>query len=197
MDTYRTVLFVHFLALFVEIRRRRDPRPHSVSAACCADGCGRHALGEALGGNVEKAFPFAILGLFLTGAYMTSDLWTWGTGWIDVAIVSLVVIAAEGRARRRSPHGRSSSAGWDANGPGPLVGRARAMTCDRATWIVSFTNPGIVLGVVWAMTQKPGTVEAIASVVVGYVVGALGGSSNHKGDGGRGRTSELRRASRA
>ena len=47
------------------------------------------------------------------------------------------------------------------------------MTCDRATWIVSFTNPGIVLGVVWVMTQKPGTVEAIASVVVGYVVGAL------------------------
>jgi hypothetical protein len=38
---------------------------------------------------------------------------------------------------------------------------------------VSFTNPGIVLGVVWVMTQKPGTAEAIASVVVGYVVGAL------------------------
>jgi hypothetical protein len=47
------------------------------------------------------------------------------------------------------------------------------MTCDRALWIVSFANPGIVLGVVWVMTQKPGAAGAIAAVVVGYVIGTL------------------------
>jgi len=50
----------------------------------------------ALAGRIEKVFPVAILGLFATGAYMTSDVWTWDTGWIDVGIVALVVLAVNG-----------------------------------------------------------------------------------------------------
>jgi len=171
VDTYRTVLFVHFLALFVGFGAAAILGLSLFRLRAAQTGADAMPWGS-LAANVEKAFPVAILGLFLTGAYMTSDLWTWGTGWIDVAIVSLVVIAAQGvlvGGRRTKELERA----LDANGPGPLTGRARAMTCDRVTWIVSFTNPGIVLGVVWVMTQKPGTVEAIASVVVGYVVGAL------------------------
>jgi hypothetical protein len=38
---------------------------------------------------------------------------------------------------------------------------------------VSFANPGIVLGVVWVMTQKSGTAAAVAAVVVGYALGAV------------------------
>jgi hypothetical protein len=171
VDTYRTILFVHFLALFVGFGAAAILGLSLFRLRAAQTGADAMPWGS-LAANVEKAFPVAILGLFLTGAYMTSDLWTWGTGWIDVAIVSLAVIAAQGvlvGGRRTKELERA----LDANGPGTLVGRARAMTCDRATWIVSFTNPGIVLGVVWVMTQKPGTVEAIASVVVGYVVGAL------------------------
>ena len=41
-------------------------------------------------------FPIAILGLFASGAYMTSDVWTWDTGWIIVAIVALVVLGSRG-----------------------------------------------------------------------------------------------------
>jgi len=58
----------------------------------------------------------AILGLFLTGAYMTSDVWTWSTGWIDVAIVSLVVIRAQGRARR-GRRAKELEHALEANGP--------------------------------------------------------------------------------
>ena len=58
------------------------------------------------------------------------------------------------------------------NGPGPLGDAARRMTRDAALWTITFANPGIVLGIMWNMTQKPGTVEAIAAVVIGYVVGA-------------------------
>jgi hypothetical protein len=125
-----------------------------------------------LAGKTERAFPVAILGLFLTGAYMTSDVWTWSTAWIDVAIVSLVVIAAQGVliAGRRA---KALERALEANGAGQLSDGARAMTCDRALWIVSFANPGIVLGVVWVMTQKPGAAGAIAAVVVGYVIGTL------------------------
>jgi tryptophan-rich sensory protein len=46
------------------------------------------------------------------------------------------------------------------------------MTHDRVLWIITFANPGIVLGIMWNMTQKPGTVEAIVAVAIGYAVGA-------------------------
>ena len=171
MDTYRTVLFFHFLALFVGFGAA------AILGLCLFRLRAAQTLADALpwgivAGKTEKAFPVAILGLFLTGAYMTSDVWTWNTGWIDVAIVSLVVIAAQGVliASRRA---KELEHALEANGPGPLLERARQLTCDRALWIVSFANPGIVLGVVWVMTQKPGTVEAIVAVVAGYAVGAL------------------------
>jgi hypothetical protein len=171
VDTYRTVLFLHLLFLFLGIG----------AAAILGVSLFRlraaQTLADALpwgilAGKTERAFPVAILGLFLTGAYMTSDVWTWSTAWIDVAIVSLVVIAAQGVliAGRRA---KALERALEANGAGQLSDGARAMTCDRALWIVSFANPGIVLGVVWVMTQKPGAAGAIAAVVVGYVIGTL------------------------
>jgi hypothetical protein len=39
--------------------------------------------------------------------------------------------------------------------------------------VVEFSNLGIVFGVVWNMTEKPGLGESIAAVVVGYAVGAV------------------------
>lgn len=171
MDTYRTVLFLHLLALFIGIG----------AAAILGLSLFRlraaQTLADALpwgilAGKTERAFPIAIVGLFVTGAYMTSDVWTWNTGWIDVAIVSLVVIAAQGVliAGRRA---KELERALEANGPGPLSEGARMMTRDRALWVVAFANPGIVLGVVWVMTQKPGAGGAVAAVVIGYVVGAM------------------------
>jgi len=171
VDTYRTVLFLHLLALFIGIG----------AAAILGLSLFRlraaQTLADALpwgilAGKTERAFPIAIVGLFVTGAYMTSDVWTWNTGWIDVAIVSLVVIAAQGVliAGRRA---KELERALEANGPGPLSEGARMMTRDRALWVVAFANPGIVLGVVWVMTQKPGAGGAVAAVVIGYVVGAM------------------------
>jgi hypothetical protein len=127
---------------------------------------------SALAANTERVFPVSILGLFLTGAYMTSDVWTWSTGWIDVAIAALVIIAAQGVliAGRRA---KDLERALEANGPGPLSTAVRRMTCDRPLWIVSFANPGIVMGVVWTMTQKPSTAAAISAIVIGYAVGAV------------------------
>jgi hypothetical protein len=45
------------------------------------------------------------------------------------------------------------------------------MTLHPGLWLMEFANFGIVLGVVWNMTEKPGWGESIAAVVVGYAVG--------------------------
>ena len=46
------------------------------------------------------------------------------------------------------------------------------MTRHPGLWVTEFTNIGMVLAIMWNMTQKPGTTEAILAIVIGYAVGA-------------------------
>ena len=126
----------------------------------------------ALAGKIEKAFPVAILGLFATGAYMTSDIWTWSTPWIDVAIAGLVVLALQGpllggRAGHRLKHMLME------NGPGPLSDAARRAARHPHLWWAELANIGVVFGIVWNMTHKAGWTESILAIVIGYGAGAL------------------------
>jgi hypothetical protein len=170
MDTYRTVLYLHFLFLLIGFGAA------AVIGTCLFHLRAAGTLADAapwgmLAGKTERVFPVAIIGLFATGAYLTSDLWTWDTRWIDVSIAALVVIAVQGPvvAGRRA---KALEHALKENGPGPLGDAARRMTRDPALWMATFANPGIVLGIMWNMTQKPGTAEAIAAVAIGYAVGA-------------------------
>ena len=144
MDTYHTVLFLHFVSLFIGFGAATlmGTCMFRLRAAPTAPVAAPWGM---LAGKTERAFPVAILGLFLTGAYMTNDVWTWDTGWIDVAIVALVVLGATGIS---SPSRRAVllEAALRASGPGPMSSEARKLTCDPALWIVTFGNPGLVLG---------------------------------------------------
>ena len=170
MDTYRTVLYLHLISLLIGIGAA------SIVGVCLFRLRAAATLADAvpwgmLAGKTERVFPVAILGLFATGAYLTSDLWTWDTRWIDVSIAGLVIVALQGPviAGRRA---KALERALQENGPGPLGHAARGMTRDPALWMATFANPGIVLGIMWNMTQKPGIGEAIAAVVIGYAVGA-------------------------
>jgi hypothetical protein len=170
MDTYRTVLFLHLVALAIGIGAG------SVLVVCLFQLRGARTVAEAVpwgavAGKTEKAFPIAIVGLFASGAYMTADVWTWGTGWIDVAIVGLAFISLQGplvggRAARMLERALHE------NGPGDLGEEASRMTRHPGLWLTEFTNLGVVFGIVWDMTQKPGTMQAIAAIAIGYAVGA-------------------------
>jgi uncharacterized membrane protein YczE len=127
-----------------------------------------------MAGKVGKLFPVAILGLFGTGAYLTSETtfpWSWSTRWIDVGIGALVVLIAQG-AGIAERTGHKLGAALQANGPGPLGPEARRMALHPGLWVVEFSNLGIVFGVVWNMTEKPGLGGSLAAVIVGYAVGA-------------------------
>ena len=170
MDTYHVVLYFHLLFLFVGIGAG------SVLLTCLFQLRAARTLEQAapwgkVAGQVSKLFPVAIIGLFGTGAYMTSHFWTWSTGWIDVAIVALVVLAVQGAGiAERTAH--KLKAALMANGPGPLGPEARRMTLHPGLWVVELSNLGIVFGVVWNMTEKPGWGGAIAAVLIAYAVGA-------------------------
>jgi hypothetical protein len=163
------VLYIHLLSLLVGFSAGM------IETVCvfrlrAADTLEAAAPWGRLAGEIEKAFPVAILGLFGTGAYMTSDVWTWSTSWIVLPIVGLVVLSLQGPlvAGRR---GHAVKAALMANGPGPLGLEARRMTRDRALWAAAFSNEFLVLGIMWVMTQKPGWGGAVAALAVAYAVG--------------------------
>ena len=169
MDTYRVVLYIHLLALLLGIGAG------SVLLTCLfqlrAAGTVEQAVPWGIvSGKVARLFPVAILGLFLTGAYMTHKLWTWNTAWIDVAIAGLVLLGVQGGGIAEHT-AKKLQVAMMANGPGPLGPEARRMTLHPGLWVVELANLGIVLGIVWNMTEKPGWGESIASVLVGYAVG--------------------------
>ena len=170
MDAYHVVLYVHLLSLLLGFGAA------SVVVVCLFKLRNAQTVADAapwgvLAGQTERLFPLAILGLFGSGAYMTSKVWTWSTDWIDVGIVVLVLLGIQGGgiAARRA---HALKHALQENGPGPLGAAAKRLTCDPTLWVISFANPGMVLGVIWAMTEKSGTGEAIAAVVIGYAVGA-------------------------
>ena len=175
MDTYHVVLYLHFLSLLLGVGAA------GVIGVCLFRLRAAQTLADAvpfgtIAGQTERVFPVVIVGLFATGAYMTSDVWTWSTPWIKVSIVGLVIVALQGPllAGRRAHLLKQA---LKANGPGTLGEPARKMTRDPILWIVTFANPAIVLGIVWNMTEKPGTTGAIASIVIAYAVGAARGHS--------------------
>jgi hypothetical protein len=170
VDTYHYVLYIHLLSLFVGIGAA------SVLSACLFQLRSARELADALpwgrvAGKVGRFFPVAILGLFGSGAYLTSDVWTWSTGWIQVAVGALVVLAIQGPViAERS--GKKLERALGENGPGPLGEHARRMTRSPGLWVTEFSAVGLVLAIVWTMTVKPGTGTAIAAAVIGYGVGA-------------------------
>jgi hypothetical protein len=170
VNTYHYVLFVHLLALLVGIGAG------SVLLVCLLQLRVARTLEQAapwgsVAGKVDKLFPVAILGLFGSGAYMTSNLWTWSTRWIDVAIAALVVLTAQGAGVAAATAKKLESA-LHANGPGPLGAEARRMTLHPGLWVAEFSNLGLVFGVVWDMTEKPGFGGSLAAALAGYAVGA-------------------------
>jgi hypothetical protein len=173
LDTYHVVLYLHLLSLFIGLGAA------SILLVCIFQLRNAQTLADAIpwgrvAGKIGRAFPIAVLGLFATGAYMTSDVWSWDTGWIYVSIAGLVIVAIQGPLiAERTAH--KLAAAMQANGPGPLGEPARRMTRHPGLWLVEFTNVALVLGIVWNMTQKPGTASAVATLVIAYAVGLAAG----------------------
>lgn len=170
MDTYHTVLYLHLLSMLAGFTAA------SIVTLCLIRLRAAQTVAEAvpwgmLAGKIGMVFPLVLVGFFATGAYMTNEVWMWDTGWVDVGIVSLAIIAiqgllvAKGRAKVLQKALRE-------NGPGPLGEPARRRTHDPALWVTALSNPALVLGVAWVMTQKPSTTGAIAGVLVAYAIGA-------------------------
>lgn len=173
MSAYSVVLYLHLLSVLIGIGAAAVLIV-SLTRLRAADTLESAAPWGLLAGAAAKGFPVAILGLFLTGAYMTSDVWSWDTGWIDVGIAALVVLGAQG-ALVSAPSGKRVEHALQENGPGPLSMQARRIARHPGLLAGEGSAVGLVLGIIWNMTTKPGLAGAIAAALIGYAVGGLVG----------------------
>ena len=169
MDTYHVVLYIHLLSLLIGFSAG------VVEAICLLKLRGAETLETAvpwgqLAGQIEKAFPVAIIGLYATGAYMAHDFWSFSDSWVLIPIIGLALMSLQGPlvAGRQ---GHKLKHALMANGPGPLGEEARRLTVDKLLWSAAFANGVLVLGIVWVMVEKPGWGGGIAALVVSYAVG--------------------------
>jgi hypothetical protein len=169
MHGYHVALFVHLLALLAAfsasslvhfaMTRVRDART------------GAEAL-QWLGlcHRLSRVFPVALLTLVASGAWMTHDLWTWDTGFVDAGLTGAVLLLLSGagveggRARRVA----ASLAAAPGDRPGEAVR-------DPLWWAASWANTGTALGVVFAMAAKPSAAGSFAGVAIGLVAGVCVG----------------------
>jgi hypothetical protein len=169
LDKYHVALYIHFISLLIGIGAA------SVLTVCAFQLRAARTLADAgpwgrVAAKVSRVFPISILGLFASGAYMTSDIWTWDTGWIEVGIAALVVLAIQGPVvAERS--GKKVAQALMANGPGELRGDALRKTRYLPLWWAEMSAIGLVLGIIWNMTTKAGLGSSIAAAVGGYAVG--------------------------
>ena len=170
MDRYHVALYIHFVSLLIGIGAA------SVLTVCAFQFRAARTLADAapwgrVAAKVGRLFPIAILGLFGSGAYMTSqDIWTWDTGWIEVGIGALVVLAIQGPLLAERS-GKKVAQALMANGPGDLRGDALRKTRYLPLWWAEMSAIGLVLGIIWNMTTKAGLGSSIAAAVGGYAVG--------------------------
>jgi len=169
VDTYHVVLYIHLLSLLIGFSAG------VVEAICLLKLRGAETLEAAvpwgqLAGQIEKAFPVAIIGLYATGAYMAHDFWSFSDSWVLIPIIGLALMSLQGPlvAGRQ---GHKLKHALMANGPGPLGEEARRLTVDKLLWSAAFTNGVLVLGIVWVMVEKPGWGGGIAALVISYGVG--------------------------
>lgn len=127
-------------------------------------------------GQLGPLFGISVLLILATGLYMAITAWGGLTGWMAVALVSLVLMAPLGTAliepRRRTIDRLAREAS-----DGPLPRSLEQSTHDPVLLTAVETVTILLLGIIFLMTNKPSlTVSLIVMVValaLGLVLGVL------------------------
>jgi hypothetical protein len=117
-----------------------------------------------------RIYPLAWLAIILAGLYMTAAVWK-GAGWIIVALVSVVVLAAAGGAL--TSRRMASLARGVAQERGSLSSGLRTTLHDPYLLAVFQVRLAFTLGIVFLMVAKPGLAVSLLDMVVATILGLL------------------------
>jgi hypothetical protein len=136
-------------------------------------------------GRSGPLFGISILFILVTGLYMAITAWGFQTGWIDVGLVSLILIAPLGTAfiepRRRTIDRLVQEAS-----DGPLPASLERSTHDPVLLTAVETVTFLLLGIVFLMTNKPSLIVSLIVMLVALALGLAWGAITSRVRGARG-----------
>jgi hypothetical protein len=173
LNTYTIALFLHVIGaigyfismgtwLFGIAAIRRAQRVEQVRALT-------HLVGR-----LGPLFGISVLLILATGLYMAITSWGILTGWIDVALISLILIAPLGTAfiePRRRTIDRLAQEAPD----GPLPQSLERSTHDPVLMTALLTVTILLLGIVFLMTNKPSLIGSLIVMAIALVLGLASG----------------------
>jgi hypothetical protein len=116
----------------------------------------------------------SLLLILITGFYMALTAWSLQTGWIAIALISLVLMTPIGAALiepRRRAIARLTREAPD----GPLPQSLEQRTHDPVLLTAQQTVAALLLGIVFLMTNKPALTGSIIVMVVALLLGVASG----------------------
>jgi len=125
-------------------------------------------------GRSGPLFGISVLLILATGLYMALTAWGLRTGWIDVALISLILIAPLGTAfiePRRRAIDRLAREAPD----GPLSQVLEQRTHDPVLLTALQTLAALLLGIVFLMTTKPSLTSSLIVMAVALILGLASG----------------------
>ncbi len=173
MNIYNIILFLHvsgaigyFIGigawLFVLAGLRRAQRVEQVRSL------------TTLVGMTGPLFAISVLLILAAGLYMALTAWSLQTGWIAVALISLVLMAPLGTALiepRRRAIDRLAREVPD----GPLPELLERRTHDPVLGTALQTLATLLLGIVFLMTTKPSLIGSLIVMAVALLLGLASG----------------------
>jgi len=127
-----------------------------------------------LTGQIGPVFGISVLLILLTGLYMAITTWGFLTGWILVALISLILIAPLGTAFIE-PRRRAIDYLAQQTPDGPLPKSLEQSTHDPILLAALQTVTTLLLGVVFLMTNKPSLIGSIIVMALALVLGLASG----------------------
>ena len=125
-------------------------------------------------GLTGPLFAVSVLLILVTGLYMAFTAWGLQTGWIDVALISLILMAPLGTALvepRRRAIDRMAREAPD----GPLPESLEQRTHDPLLGTTLQTLATLLLGIVFLMTTKPSLPVSLIVIAVALALGLASG----------------------
>jgi hypothetical protein len=128
---------------------------------------------ERVAARCGPLFPVLVLVLIGLGAWLihlSGGEFRWSDGWVDTAVVGLVLMEAYGGAVL-APADKKLGELVAAAAPGPVPENVRAAVRSPKVWAGSYGNTGTALGILFTMPTKP---EAPWPIVIVAGMGILG-----------------------
>jgi len=175
MSRYSVDVFIHVLGaiavfvgygtlLFAVVAMRRATRSEQVRAITSTLLATRR-IGLERVSVIDVIVIAGVLVIALTGLDMALTFQLLRTPWIDVAIGSFLLIAPIG-ALLINPRLHGIADTVDGEASGPISNALRARTRDRLLVAAMGGSMGILIGLVFLMTNKPALIMSIAAIAV-------------------------------